>query len=173
MTKTPIRPVLAGLIYVALIVTANLLTTRYGLVPVGLGLSASAGVFAAGATLTVRDVVQVTGGRPYALALIAVGAGISAAFGSGRIALASAAAFLLAELLDLTVFTWLRDNGWTLSVWASFAVAAPVDTLLFLSLAGFPVTPAGVAGQILGKTWATLLVWAVTVRTREAQCSTS
>lgn len=132
-------------------------------------------MYAAGAVLTVRDTVQEAGGRWLALACILVGAVLSGLFGDGRIALASAVAFLLSELADLVVYTAVRRRGWTPAVWLSFAVSAPFDTLLFLALAGFPVTPAGVAGQLLGKTWATAAVWALTVsvRTREARCSTS
>jgi len=153
----------AAALYVALIALANVLTSRYGLTPVGFGLAATAGVYAAGAVLTIRDTIQNVAGRPATLACIAAGTALSAAYGDGRIAAASAVAFCLAELLDLTVYTALRDRGWTVAVWASFAAAAPLDTLLFLWIAGFPTTPAGVAGQMLGKTWATAAIWALTV----------
>lgn len=169
------RAVPAAVLYVALIVLANVVTSRYGLVPVGFGLAATAGVYAAGATLTVRDVVQEAGGRWLTLGLIGAGTGLSAAFGSGRIAVASAVAFLLSELADLAVYTVTRPRGWTPAVWASFVVAAPFDTVLFLWLAGFPVTGPGLGGQLLGKTWATAAVWALTVTRgrRAASCSTS
>lgn len=45
------------------IVAANYLTTRFGFVPVGFGLAATAGTFAAGVTLALRDAIQDTLGR--------------------------------------------------------------------------------------------------------------
>jgi len=149
--------------YIALIVLANFLSTKYGLVSVGFGLSASAGVFAAGATLTVRDIVQRTSGRRVIAALIAIGIVVSYAVGDGRIALASAVAFAISEVLDYAVYTPLRSKGWSLAVWASFIVAAPVDTIIFLKIAKFPSDGLGVLGQLVGKGWATLIVWSLSL----------
>jgi queuosine precursor transporter len=169
------RAAVAVVLYVAAVVAANVLTSRYGTVPVGFGLTATAGVYCAGAVLTVRDTVQEAGGRRLAVACILAGAALSAAFGSGRIAAASAVAFLLAELADFAVYTATRRYGWTPAVWASFAVSAPFDTWLFLVFAGFPVTGHGLAGQLLGKTWATAAAWALTFTApdRGERCSTS
>lgn len=173
---TRLRALPAVAVYISLIALANILTSRYGLVPVGFGLAATAGVYAAGATLTVRDTVQEAGGRWLAVVCILAGAALSAVFGDGRIAVASCIAFLLSELADLIVYTLTRPRGWTPAVWLSFLVAAPFDTVLFLWLAGFPITGSGLAGQLVGKTWATAAVWALTVarrRREEVPCSTS
>jgi hypothetical protein len=63
------------------------------------------------------------------------------------------------------VFTPLRDRSLPLAVVVSSLVAAPVDTVLFLQVAGFPVTIAAVAGQVLVKTGLALLVgFALTAR---------
>ena len=155
-----IKGVLAIVSFLASIVLANWLTSRYGLVEVGLGLLATAGAFAAGASLLARDAVQVTAGRKAALVAIVSGCIVSWFVGDGRIALASAAAFFLAELLDFFVFTTLRSRLGTFESAAvgSNIVSAPVDTLAFLAIAGFPLTAAGFAGQMVGK-----LVWATAV----------
>lgn len=142
---------LAAGAFLAVIVLANWLTTTQGLVPIGLGLLATAGTFAAGFALVARDVVQEAGGRALTVALILAGAVLSAMLGDGRIALASGVAFLLGELVDMGVYTPLRERSWVAAVVASSVVAAPVDTALFLSLAGFPLTWPGVAGQWLVK----------------------
>lgn len=152
--------------YATSITAANYLTARYGLVPVGFGLVTTAGTYAAGAALLLRDTVQDTLGRGWVLAGIALGAGLTYAT-SPALAIASAAAFLAAELADMAIYTPLRRRGWARAVLASNAAGAVVDTLLFLLLAGFPVTAATVSGQLVGKTlWATLLPVAAVVSAR-------
>ncbi|MFI6862620.1 VUT family protein [Streptomyces sp. NPDC050421] len=155
---------LAG--YVGAIAAANWLTARYGMVPVGAGMLTTAGTFAAGAALLLRDTVQDTLGRGWVLAGIAAGAALTWAT-SPALAVASATAFLAAELADMGVYTPLRARGWARAVLASNAVGAVVDTLLFLFLAGFPITAATVGGQLIGKlAWATLLPVAAVVAVR-------
>lgn len=152
--------------YVGAIAAANWLTARYGMVPVGLGLAVTAGTFAAGAALLLRDTVQDTLGRRWVLAGITAGAALTWAT-SPALAVASTAAFLAAELADMGVYTPLRSRGWARAVLASNTVGAIVDTLLFLLLAGFPITAATVGGQLVGKlAWATVLpvLAVVTVR---------
>jgi uncharacterized PurR-regulated membrane protein YhhQ (DUF165 family) len=153
--------VLAATAYLTVCVAANLFTTWWGLVPIGFGLTATAGTYAAGAALLIRDVVQDTAGKRWVFVLIVAGALISVLFGSGRIAVASGVAFLLGESLDLAVYTPLRKHGWARAVTVSQIVGAVVDTLLFLWLAGFPVTGPGVTGQLVGKGYALVIVAAV------------
>jgi uncharacterized PurR-regulated membrane protein YhhQ (DUF165 family) len=143
--------------YTASITAANWLTTRYGLIHVAPGLVTTAGTYAAGAALLARDLVQDTLGRRWVLAGIAAGA-LLTALTSPSLALASTAAFLVAETADMAVYTPLRSRGWARAVLASNAVGAVLDTLVFLLLAGFPLTTATVGGQFVGKlAWATAL----------------
>ncbi len=77
---------------------------------------------------------------------------------SPALALASAVAFLLAELADMAVYTPMRRRGWAKAVVASNIVGATVDTFIFLWLAGFPATASGVGGQLLVKlAWVTAI----------------
>lgn len=177
--------------FVALIgtvVLANVLSARYGLVPAGFGLMVSAGTYAAGLALGLRDLLDRAGGLRWVFAAIAVGVVASAVLADGRIALASAAAFALGELADLAVWRRLRRphpaprpvrmdssghgaygprpasraRDWRPALVASNAVGALVDTLVFLPLAGFPVTAESVGGQFLVKAvWMTMLALAV------------
>src|SRR5688572_11355222 len=55
--------VVAVSIFVATVVAANILTAGFGLVPVGFGLTATAGTAAAGVTLLARDWVHDVAGR--------------------------------------------------------------------------------------------------------------
>lgn len=145
---------LAG--YVAAIVAANWATHRYGLAPVGFGLTATAGTYAAGCALMLRNLVQDALGRRLVLAAILAGALLSALTSSPALALASGTAFGLSETLDMAVYTPLRRKGWARAVIPASLLGAVVDTFVFLYLAGFPVTAPGVLGQLVGKTWA---VW--------------
>jgi len=142
--------------FIVTVVAANLLTNRYGLIGVGFGLTATAGTAAAGLTLLARDGVHHTGGRTYVLACIAVGALGSAVLTSPRLALASATAFGCSEAADWAVYQRLYRRGWIVAALASNTVGAPVDTVLFLTLAGFGVWPA-LAGQLWVKAIATII----------------
>jgi uncharacterized PurR-regulated membrane protein YhhQ (DUF165 family) len=138
--------------YVASIVLANVLTNYFGLVSIGFGLLVTAGTFAAGAALVLRDAVQVYGGRWYVLAAILGGACLSIVMSNPTIALASGIAFLVSEIVDWGVFTPVRKRSMALAVVLSSVVSAPVDTVLFLWLAGFGVSWSAVIGQFIVKT---------------------
>jgi uncharacterized PurR-regulated membrane protein YhhQ (DUF165 family) len=90
-----------------------------------------------------------------------VGAGLSALV-SPALAVASGVAFLVSEAADFAVYTPLRRRSWDAAVWASGLVGSLVDSVLFLGLAfgSAAVTPTAVAGQVVGKAWATAATWA-------------
>lgn len=142
--------------YITSIVLANTMTNAYGLVPIGLGLMVTAGTLAAGAALLLRDGVQRTSARWSLFAAIGLGAALSTITSTPALALASGLAFLVSELVDTAVFTPLRHRL-PLAVLASSVIAAPVDTILFLHLAGFPLTWQAVAGQFLVKSGMALI----------------
>jgi uncharacterized PurR-regulated membrane protein YhhQ (DUF165 family) len=135
--------------FLACILAANYVTTEYGMVPVGFGLVATAGTYLAGLSFVLRDAVQDTMGRLATLGLLVVGAGLSYLVSDPFIALASGVAFLVSELADLAVYTPLRRRGYIRAAVASNVVGAFVDTFLFLSIAGFPLT--AWQGQVVGK----------------------
>lgn len=142
--------------FVGTVLLANWVTTRFGLVPAGFGLMVVSGTYAAGLALGLRDALHEASGVRWVLAAITVGAGLSFVVADARIALASGMAFLLSELADLAVYAPLRKRRWRTAVLASNAVGAVVDTLLFLSLAGFPLTQQAIGGQLLVKAiWVT------------------
>ena len=154
--RRPAAAVLAAVLFAGGVLAANLLTAWYGLVPVGFGLAATAGTYAAGLCLLARDWVHDTAGRRAVLAAIAAGGLASAALAGPQLAVASASAFVVSELADLAVYQPLRRRGFIRAALASNAVGAPVDTILFLSLAGFPIW-AALPGQLLAKTTATVI----------------
>lgn len=155
---------LALLVYCGSIVAANWLILNVGtvvlpdgthLVPVGFGLLAPSGSFAAGATFVARDVVQRAAGRKWAVTAIAVGTILSVLV-SPRLALASGSAFLFSELVDFAVYTPLQERRFVLAVVLSGLVGSVVDSVIFLSLAGIPLA-AALPGLLLAKVWVQLL----------------
>ena len=152
--------------YATAILAANVMTANLGLVPVGFGLLVTAGTFAAGFALLARDFVHRHGNVRWALAAILVGSLLSWFLAAPQLALASAVAFVGAELVDLAIFVPLRRRaGFATGAVGSNIVSAPLDTVIFLSIAGFPVTWPAIAGQFIGKVlWATLIplaLWAL------------
>ena len=145
-------------VYVVVVVAANVLTSRFGVVWVAPGLAGAAGSYAAGAALFARDVLHDVAGRRVVLAAILLAALLSALLAGAHLALASGVAFVLSEVLDTAVYVPLRARGWTRAVLVSNAVGAVVDTVVFLSVAGFGLTRATVGGQLVAKLcWATVL----------------
>lgn len=140
--------------YIATIIAANWAIATFGVVPVGFGLVAPAGVYFAGLAFTFRDLVHERFGRAWTLVAILAGAGLSVTI-SPEFALASGVAFLFSELADFAVYTPLRQRHWLGAVVASNTVGLVVDSALFLGLAfgSFAFLP----GQVVGKAWMTLL----------------
>jgi queuosine precursor transporter len=140
------------------------------LIPVGFGLMAPSGVLLIGLALVLRDAVQEQLGVKGALAAIAGGAILSALIAPPALVIASTAAFLLAELADLGVYTPLRKNRLFLAVAASGAVGAVIDSAVFLWLAFGSLDY--IAGQVVGKFWmsaiAAVVLIAVDARRKKA-----
>lgn len=160
---------LAAAALIATIYAANWALERWGIVPIGFGLMAPAGVYFAGLAFGLRDVVHETLGRWPVLACIAVGGAVSY-FASPAFAVASAAAFLFAELADFAVYDRLRDRQWHAAVICSNVVGALIDSAIFLWLAFGSLD--FMAGQVVGKAYmiapAMLLVWRVRPKYRAA-----
>jgi len=143
--------------YMGSIIMANYVTAKYGFVPVGFGLTATAGTYFAGAALLLRDVVQDAAGRRTVMAAIIAGGLLSALLTTPRLAVASAGAFLLSESADMAVYSPLRRRGWARAVLVSNIIGAVTDTVVFLWLANFPVASA-LPGQFVGKVfWVTIV----------------
>jgi uncharacterized PurR-regulated membrane protein YhhQ (DUF165 family) len=154
-TPRRILTVLAAAAFACCVIAANWLISTFGLVPVGFGQMVPAGTFAAGLALLARDAVQETAGRWAVIGCIAVGALVSAGLAGATLALASGVAFAVSELADMAVYTPLRNRGRAgLAMLASNTVGALVDSVLFLWLAGFPLS--GVPAQAVVKVAVTL-----------------
>lgn len=146
--------------YVATIYLANWAIQRWGVVPVGFGLLAPAGVYFAGLAFTLRDLVHETLGRGAVLGAIVVGALFSWQI-SSAFAFASGFAFLVSELVDMAVYSPLREGRPKTALFLSNVAGAVVDSAIFLWIAFGSL--AFFWGQVVGKVWVTLpfvlLVW--------------
>jgi uncharacterized PurR-regulated membrane protein YhhQ (DUF165 family) len=142
-------------LFIASIVGANWAITAFGLVPVGFGLMAPAGVYFAGLTFTLRDALHEVGGRRWVIAAIIGGAALSGLLAGPQLAIASGVAFLVSEFSDYAVYAPLRSRSWLGAVAASNVVGTVVDSALFLWLAFGSL--AFLPGQIVGKLWMTAL----------------
>lgn len=142
------------LAFVGSVVLANLLVVTVGVIPVGFGLYAPAGVLVVGVAFWIRDHLHRTSGLLAVALALGIGAGISAAF-SPALALASAGAFLVSETLDTLIYHALRRR-WLLAVVTSNAVGIVADSLVFLSIAFGSLTY--LPGQVWAKSVWTLLI---------------
>jgi len=196
--------------FLATILAANYVTTLYPNIPVGFGLTATAGTLFAGLSFVLRDLLQDAiraglpnrlvfvesfrefGGRQLSLgvrresrpptdlqvavrvmAVIGMGAALSAILAATvfranpaflppgvtamSIVAGSTIAFALSETADLLIYTPLRLKGYVRAALASNVVGSFVDTIAFLTIAGFPLRQA-IAGQMVGKIAVTLVV---------------
>ena len=141
------------LAYIASIYAANWLLEHIGFVTVWPGISAPAGVYAAGFALTFRDLTQTFLGRRWVIAAILAGGALSYTV-SATFATASALAFLASEACDFAVYTPLERKHWLTAILTSNTVGLVVDSCLFLWLAFGSLD--FLKGQVIGKAEATI-----------------
>lgn len=111
------------------------------------GVMIAPGSFVVGATFILRDYAQRDLGH-YVLLATVLATMITATMSPG-LALASGTAFLLSELLDWAVFSRLPGSFSRRVFWSS-VVGAPVDSIVFMTMAGFFSWP-GVLVMTLSK----------------------
>jgi len=149
------KTVAALLVFIGTVVGANWAVVTFGVVPVGFGLMAPAGVFFAGVAFTARDVLHDLSGRRMVLLGIVIGALLSGFLEDAtRLAIGSGVAFFVSELADLAIYTPLRKRTWLGSVAASNSVGLTVDSVLFLAIAFGSL--AFLPGQLVGKAYMTV-----------------
>lgn len=164
MQNSALRASLSLVGFVATAVLANVATANLGLVPIGLGLSVTAGTFFAGLALVLRDAVHETAGVRWVYPAVLVGALLTAVTAGPALALASGLAFAVSEGADGAVYGWLREKSRAVAVLASGVVGLVLDTFVFLAIAGFPITTGTVVGQVVVKGGFSLAVAAYLAR---------
>lgn len=145
------RRILPFVAFVIVATAANIATARLGLVPIGFGLAVTAGTFAAGLALVLRDLVHETSGPAWAYGAVGLGAVTSALTAGPVLALASALAFAVSEGGDAVVYHRVRRRSRAAAILASGGVGLVLDTVVFLWVAGFPLTWGTFLGQSIVK----------------------
>lgn len=87
-------------------------------------------------SFVLRDMAQITLGKQYAWAAIAIGTVLSWWLASPQLAVASGAAFLISESIDAAIFTPLANRGrFLLAVTVSGYIAGFIDSAVFVRIA--------------------------------------
>jgi uncharacterized PurR-regulated membrane protein YhhQ (DUF165 family) len=139
-----------------LIVVASNILVQYPFQPFGLGDYLTWGAFTYPISFLVTDLTNRRYGPRLARGVVAAGFVIAVALSvwlaTPRIALASGTAYLVGQLLDISVFNRLRRETWWHAPLAGSLVGSALDTALFFSIAfagveemSAPVSLAGTA----------------------------
>jgi uncharacterized PurR-regulated membrane protein YhhQ (DUF165 family) len=139
------RPLLLPIAAMAIIVTVSNFAVQFPIKAFGLGDYLTWGAFTYPFSFFVNELTNRRYGPAAARQVVYVGFVVaivlSALIATPRIAVASGTAFLIAQLLDVFVFDWLRRQTWWRAPFLSAAGGSAVDTAVFFSLAfvGTPV----------------------------------
>jgi queuosine precursor transporter len=143
----------AGLVYVGCTVLANF--TLDSFIPLGDFFLINVGTLFFGVTFTQRDRLHRFGRRVvYRVILLAAGANVVAAWAVGtplRYVAVSFLAIVISEAADTEIYHRLLHRRWFARVAGSNAVSAPLDTILFttLAFAGAPFATAAWMTQVI------------------------
>jgi queuosine precursor transporter len=128
-------PVLA----MTLVVVASNVLVQYPFTPWGLQDYLTWGAFTYPVSFLVTDLTNRRYGVGIARRLVAIGFVVavllSMALATPRIAFASGTAFLVGQMLDVTVFNGLRRQAWWRAPLIGSLIGSALDTALFFSLA--------------------------------------
>jgi hypothetical protein len=123
----------------AVVVTASNILVQHPIRTLGLGDYLTYGALTYPFAFLVTDLANrhlgPSGARRVALVGFACAVALSAWLATPRIAIASGAAFLCAQLLDIAIFHRLRGHVWWVAPLASTVAASALDTALFFGLA--------------------------------------
>jgi uncharacterized PurR-regulated membrane protein YhhQ (DUF165 family) len=123
----------------AIVVAASNYLVQFPVNQFGLGEILTWGAFTYPVAFLVNDLTNRRFGpaaaRKVVLAGFVLAVALSVWLASPRIAIASGSAFLVAQLLDVSVFNAFRGQSWWRAPFISTLVGSAVDTVLFFSLA--------------------------------------
>lgn len=139
MLSLPTRELALPTFAMAVVVVASNILVQYPFAPFGLGDYLTWGAFTYPVAFLVTDLTNRRYGPTMARKLVAAGFVIavilSIYFATPRIALASGTAFLIGQLLDISVFNRLRHQSWWRAPLIGSVIGSAIDTAIFFSLA--------------------------------------
>jgi uncharacterized PurR-regulated membrane protein YhhQ (DUF165 family) len=133
------RALILPVFAMTLVVVASNILVQYPFEPFGLGDYLTWGAFTYPVAFLVTDLTNRRYGPAVARRLVVAGfiiaVVLSVWLATPRIALASGTAFLVGQLLDITVFNRLRRQTWWRAPLVGSVIGSMLDTALFFSLA--------------------------------------
>ena len=168
MTRLDRRDFGIALAAMTLVVLASNILVQYPVTFAGLQDYLTLGAFSYPVAFLVTDLANrrfgPAGARRVVYAGFVLAVALSVVFATPRIAIASGTAFLIAQLLDIGLFTRLRGRAWWLPPFVSSVVSSAVDTAIFFSFAFycgpvFGLTIAEWLGQVGIADTCTALPW--------------
>lgn len=133
----------------ALVVVGSNILVQYPFTPLGLGELLTWGAFTYPVAFLITDLTNRRFGPKQARIVVFAGFAIavllSIYFATPRIAIASGSAFLIAQLLDVSIFQKLRESDWWKAPLISSLLGSALDTVLFFGIA-FASIFAGIDG---------------------------
>ena len=140
------RFIVAVAAMVVVVTASNILVqypVQFDLGPIHLGDILTWGAFTYPFAFLVSDLTNRHDGATQARVVVLVGflfgLGLSVWLATPRIAIASGSAFLLGQLLDISVFQRLRNRYWLIPPLSASLFGSLLDTLIFFTLAFAPV----------------------------------
>ncbi|WP_445501057.1 queuosine precursor transporter [Microvirga sp. G4-2] len=175
MIKTEHRDFLIALAAMTLVVLSSNILVQYPFQHLGLGNYLTWGAFSYPFSFLVTDLSNrrfgPKGARKVVYAGFALAVVLSVILATPRIAIASGAAFLVAQLLDIQIFFRLRGHAWWMPPFVSSVISSGLDTAIFFSFAfycgivpglGLTISDAlghaGIADQCIALPWTNLAI---------------
>jgi queuosine precursor transporter len=159
MTQIDRRDFVIALTAMTLVVLSSNILVQYPFQHLGLGDYLTWGAFSYPFSFLVTDLSNrrfgTQGARRVVYAGFVLAVILSIILATPRIAIASGAAFLVAQLLDISIFARLRDRAWWMPPFISSVISSGLDTAIFFSFAfycgvvpGFGLTISDMLGQV-------------------------
>jgi queuosine precursor transporter len=175
MTQIDRRDFVIALTAMTLVVLSSNILVQYPFRHLGLGDYLTWGAFSYPFSFLVTDLSNrrfgTQGARRVVYAGFVLAVILSIILATPRIAIASGAAFLVAQLLDISIFARLRDRAWWMPPFISSVISSGLDTAIFFSFAfycgalpGLGLTisdvlgQAGIADECIALPWVNLAV---------------
>lgn len=139
MHSLSIHRLIVPVVVMTLVVVASNILVQYPFELFGLGDYLTWGAFTYPVAFLVTDLTNRRHGPRVARQLVVVGFALAVVLSiwlaTPRIAMASGTAFLVGQLLDITLFNRLRRQAWWRAPFVSTVIGSVLDTALFFSLA--------------------------------------
>ncbi len=139
MLSLSIHRLIVPVVAMTLVVVASNILVQYPFEPFGLGDYLTWGAFTYPVAFLVTDLTNRRYGPRVARQLVIVGFALAVVLSiwlaTPRIAMASGTAFLVGQLLDITVFNRLRRQAWWRAPFVGSVIGSALNTALFFSLA--------------------------------------